>query len=544
VSQSRARSSLLLAALLIACAPARDAQAKETGHRAADAKALLADGVHLVRRALGLDRDTAVVSHAVSLSPREAAVEFDLADGTTRVVSLRSGELLVDGRAVGRYRAGGPLERAWRQLLAEAGAKDTHGVLGGLRAFRVAGLSGDDLAAEKRLTAAFRNLTAAAPSATAEVAGAAASSAAAAAIGGAAPALAAAFADSITRALTMADVATLENLEKQLQTVPDIGPDVAGSVRTSPLHLGSFTVPANQRVESSLVVFRGNADVYGTVTGNVVALLGDVVCHDGGSIEGNAVSVGGHVVEAGGTIHGDIKSLSVLGRDLAAQERRAERRSVFDRLFQDVGTVVAVFIALAMVGFGTVFFGRRHVEVVADTASHSFGRSFVVGLLGQLLLLPVFAMMIVGLVLTIVGILVLPFAIVAYVLGAALAALGGYLAVAHAVGETVTRRRMANGAFVRSPNSYGYIFTGLVGLLGLWAAAALFGWLGPVVFLFKVTAVIVTWLAATTGFGAVLLSRAGLRETFAGRYSGEMTDEYLWATPPATPTAARMGRQP
>jgi len=58
-----------------------------------------------------------------------------------------------------------------------------------------------------------------------------------------------------------------------------------------------------------------------------------------------------------------------------------------------------------------------------------------------------------------------------------------------------------------------------------------------------VAAVLVTWVAATTGFGAVLLSRAGMRETFAGRYSGEMTDEYLWATPPATPTAARMGRQ-
>jgi hypothetical protein len=203
-----------------------------------------------------------------------------------------------------------------------------------------------------------------------------------------------------------------------------------------------------------------------------------------------------------------------------------------------------VFIALAMIGFGTVFFGRRYVEVVADTTTHSFGRSFVVGLLGQLLLLPAFAMMIVGLVLTIVGILVLPFAILAFVLGAALAALGGYLAVAHAVGETVTRRRMANGAFVRSPNSYGYIFSGLAGLLGLWAAAALFGWLGPVVWLLQIAATLVTWVATTAGFGAVLLSRAGLRETFAGRYSGEMTDEYLWATPPATPTSGRMGRQP
>jgi hypothetical protein len=240
-------------------------------------------------------------------------------------------------------------------------------------------------------------------------------------------------------------------------------------------------------------------------------------------------------------VAGDIKTLSAIGL-AAASDQPAARISALQQLFRDVGTVVAVFIALAMVGFGTVFFGRRYVEVVADTTTHSFGRSFVVGLLGQLLLLPAFAMMIVGLVLTIVGILVLPFAIPAFVLGAALAALGGYLAVAHAVGETVTRRRMANGAFVRSPNSYGYVFSGLVGLLGLWAAAALFGWLGPVVLLLKIAATLVTWVAMTAGFGAVLLSRAGLRETFAGRYSGEMTDEYLWATPPATPTSGRMGR--
>ncbi len=99
---------------------------------------------------------------------------------------------------------------------------------------------------------------------------------------------------------------------------------------------------------------------------------------------------------------------------------------------------------------------------------------------------------------------------------------------------------MANGAVVRAPNAYGYLFSGLIGLLGLWAAAALFGWAGPVVFLFRLAAAIVTWVACTAGFGAVLLSRAGLRETFSGRVYGEMSDEYLWATPPATPTAARM----
>jgi hypothetical protein len=536
VFRSRARCSLFLALALAACVPPPAAQATERVN-VGRAKTLLHDGLRFVEHALGLARDTAVVSHAVSLSPREAAVELELADGTTRVVSLRAGQVLVDGVSAGKFKPGGALDRAWRQLLAGAAAKDTRELLAALHTFRVSGLTAEDQTAERRLGAAFRNLTieAALPVvASAHPAGIEAATVSA---------VASHVADSVARALTMADVATLDSLTRQLRGVPDIGPDVAGSVRGSPLRVGHTTVPAGQTVEGSLVVFRGNADIYGTVSGNVVALLGDVICHDGGEIAGNAVSVGGRVVEAGGTVHGDIKTLSAVGL-AAASDRPAPQLSALQQLFKDVGTVVAVFIALAMVGFGTVFFGRRYVEVVADTTTHAFGRSFVVGLLGQLLLLPAFAMMIVGLVLTIVGILVLPFAILAFVLGAAIAALGGYLAVAHAVGETVTRRRMANGAFVSSPNAYGYIFSGLAGLLGLWAAAALFGWLGPVVLLLKIAATLVTWVAMTTGFGAVLLSRAGLRETFAGRYSGEMTDEYMWATPPATPTSGRMGRSP
>jgi len=218
--------------------------------------------------------------------------------------------------------------------------------------------------------------------------------------------------------------------------------------------------------------------------------------------------------------------------------------SAIQILFHDVKNVVAMFIALAMIGFGTVFFARRYLEVVADTASQAFGRSLVVGLLGQLLLFPTLAMLVVGLIFTIVGILLLPFAVIAFIIAACLAVLGGYLAVAHAVGETVSRRRMANGAFVRSPNAYGYLFTGLIGLLGLWAAAALFGWAGPVVYVFRAAAFVVTWLAGTVGFGAVLLSRAGLRDTFTGRHMGDQSGEYLWATPPATPAAPRSGRHP
>ena len=61
----------------------------------------------------------------------------------------------------------------------------------------------------------------------------------------------------------------------------------------------------------------------------------------------------------------------------------------------------------------------------------------------------------------------------------------------------------------------------------------LFGWVPVAGQLMKGAAILVSWLLATVGFGAALLSRGGLREQFAGRIIPQemLTDEYLWATP-------------
>ncbi len=422
--RSPARSLLTLAFAAFTAAPL--AAAPVDGGTTGDVARIADESLVLLRKLLHLRQQhtSDVVSHAIALSSRDATLELDLASGAARVVTLRGGTVMVDGKSVGSYTAGGALDRAWRKLLADGAALETGQMVAAARAWNVTGLSGGELAAKAHIEAALRDL-ATAPATL--PAGAAATAAAPAA------------------------------------------PESAGS-----------PFPAQPVTAESAV---------------------------------------------------------------PAPHAPAAAPNGFQLLFRDVRTVVAVFIALAMIGFGTVFFARRYVEVIADTAGNAFGRSFVVGLLGQLLLLPTLAMLIVGLIFTIVGILVLPFAVLAFLVAVVAAALGGYLAVEHAIGETWSRRRMAAGAFVRNPNSYGYLFTGLVGLLGLWAAAALFGWAGPVVLIFRAAAFIATWLAATVGFGAVLLSRAGLRETFAGRHVGEMSDEYLWATPPATPAAPRPGRR-
>lgn len=194
--------------------------------------------------------------------------------------------------------------------------------------------------------------------------------------------------------------------------------------------------------------------------------------------------------------------------------------------------LIGVFATLVILGFGVVTFGRPNLEIVSDTVTVSFGRSFLVGLLGQILLLPTAGLLTVGLVLTIAGTLLVPFALMVCALLAIIAVLGGSLAVAHAMGENITRRRMARG-LVASPNSYRYLMTGLLWLATIWLGWVLFGWVPVAGSLIFGVAALGTWAVGTVGFGAALLSRGGIRENFAGRILAPamMTDEYLWATP-------------
>jgi len=92
---------------------------------------------------------------------------------------------------------------------------------------------------------------------------------------------------------------------------------------------------------------------------------------------------------------------------------------------------------------------------------------------------------------------------------------------------------MAQGMIIGSPNSYRFLLVGLLALAALWGAWAIFGWVPVAGSIMWGAAFFVSWLLGTAGFGAALLSRAGIKENFSGRLfpPEAMTDEYLWATP-------------
>ncbi|HEX3926968.1 MAG TPA: hypothetical protein VHW65_03145 [Gemmatimonadales bacterium] len=290
-------------------------------------------------------------------------------------------------------------------------------------------------------------------------------------------------------------------------------------------HLGHYVVGSDQIVHGHVVVLEGDAEVRGRIEGNLVTLDGNITVYPGASVAGDALAIGGHVIEASG-VTGTVQSVE------AADHAPAAPLPVPLQIARRGAGLAGIFCTLLILGFGLVTFGRPNLEIVSDTVAHSFGRSFLAGLLGQILLLPTIGLIVVMLVLTIAGIIIAPFAVAVYTLLMIIATLGGVLAVAHAMGERLTRRRMARGMAV-SPNSYRYVWLGMLSITAVWLGWVLFGWVPYAGGLMLAIAALGTWGVGTVGFGAALLSRGGVREQFAGRLlpTEMMTDEYLWATP-------------
>ncbi len=214
----------------------------------------------------------------------------------------------------------------------------------------------------------------------------------------------------------------------------------------------------------------------------------------------------------------------------ALREAARARGGYSVQITSPIGTVwggllglLGTIVALGGIGFGVSFFAERQLDVVADTVSTSLGRSFFVGLFAQPLLIPAFGAMVVALALTVVGIVALVVAVPAFILAVIGAAIGGYLAVARVAGMSYMRKRQKTF----EPGGFGTLQSlayGTAILLAIWLPAIVLGPVPVAGTILQWTAILLTWAFATTGFGAMILTRGGLRGTFGRRYAPKLID--------------------
>jgi hypothetical protein len=468
------------------------------------------------------DQSRVITDHAVSVAAEGASLHFAYTDGKLLTLGLEGGDVLISGKRIGHYPSGGALQAGWRRLMLDASRSSTPATLSLVRRFHPDGLSREEEAFLAEMQKTVSDLSAPPPQQTAPAPVAPAQS------GG--------------LVIDLRDLSEPSRLAPLLRSAANLhGDELRITVPEGSVHAGVFTVGTAERIKGPLLVIRGDANIYGVVEGNLAAVRGNIVVHPGGVVTGDVLSVAGRVSDLGGEIQGQIRTLDTPRFDIVDPVVPEPSLSVWQRSLRNAAGVAGVFSILLLVGFGLVVFARPPLEVVSDTVMHSFSRALLVGLLGQVLILPTFGMLVVGLILTVAGVLLVPFAVIVFGLLLIVGVLGGFLAIAHAMGESVTRRRLAMGAQIMSANSYRYVAVGLAGIAVLWLLWVAFGWVPVAGTLMLATAVLVTWLLATVGFGAALLSRAGFREHFAGRLlpAESLTDEYLWLTPQFGVTAVK-----
>jgi hypothetical protein len=300
--------------------------------------------------------------------------------------------------------------------------------------------------------------------------------------------------------------------------------------------IGGRTIDPSETVRGLVAVARGPLEVRGRIEGNALALHGDIIVREGGVIRGDAVAIGGHVHARGGTVEGEIRSVAGLIPFAGQADEGAGARP--PSTWEAIKVVFGWLAVLLVIGIGVLIFAEPAFDPVVETLQRRFARAFWYGVLAELAAIPLLLVLLLALALTVVGILLIPFAIVAYILVVDGLLTLGFLAIARVIGRALLRRRVRPGEPERTVTLRA-MTAGLVAFFGLWLLAALFARAPVLGLALRALAVVVTWAAATAGFGAAILSRAGTVGVDGALPPASPADELSWQTPtPLTGVAA------
>ncbi len=474
-----------------------------------------------------------VVSNQLAISQREAGLVLEFVDDGVLEISLRDGVVMVDDEVVGGFDRGDALDTAWRLLLGEI-VNLSDGPLGQVLQEWAppSSLSGDAMEAarllDESLEQALRPLETSAqadPEAEIDL--------------------------NISADLGFG----LRALLSRTEILGELGRAI--DVLTSAIYVGEDVVVAeDETIEGTIVVVDGDLTVDGTIQDDVVIVEGSITVNDGGDVHGNIRLVdsryfgvdesylGGRVIrvdsedtDSGPSV--DLEDLEDRIRDEIRSELRSEFRNSGRSLspFRAVGRGIAdvigdliSFLIVSLIALSVVYFAKDNLEVVADTARRNPMRAGLVGIAGAFLVLPTWLLGCVALVVSVVGIIALPFWLILFPVAVALGAGLGYLAAARNIGEWVAAKDINGLEWLQPTNTLYAVVTGVGAILAFSVAASVLDIVPFFGFFSGLLAALGSMLAIAAllvGFGAVLLTRGGRQAEF---YDGgdPFDDEPAW----------------
>jgi hypothetical protein len=261
---------------------------------------------------------------------------------------------------------------------------------------------------------------------------------------------------------------------------------------------GDLAVPAGTTTAGSVLVLRGNLDVYGNVDGAATAILGDVIVHKGGRVRGGAVALMGHVRNEGGSILGVVKDVGPT-HSRSTVSFGGRPRTTLGSLF----AALLWMVVLLLVGTAVLFFMGDYLHRTVEVVTNETGRSLFTGVLGGLASIPALVALVIGMAITIVGIVFIPIGVAAFLIALSGIAILGFLAVAQVTGIAISGKTETE---TPAGQELQFLFTGIIAFSALWIIAAAFTWFPVLGAILRMLAFAVTFVAVATGFGAVILS--------------------------------------
>lgn len=288
---------------------------------------------------------------------------------------------------------------------------------------------------------------------------------------------------------------------------------------------GSVVVREGETIDGDVVAVGGSVRVDGRVTGDVTAVGGPVHLGPNAVVEGDVTAAGGQVYRAAGAeIHGATSETTWGGPDIRIH--RAMGWEPFEGVAGFVTTIMWI-VFLGLLSSLIYLLARKPVERMEYRAATSLWKAAAIGLLGQILFLPVLVLTTVILAISIVGIpllIAIPFAILALMVGTLI----GFTAVARVVGGA------AEDQFGwRHESRYMPLLVGVGILMAVpFFAAALGiagGPLGVFAVILSILGFVIQYVAWTIGFGVLLMTRFGTRTSWSDEPGPAAT------APPAPP---------
>lgn len=268
-----------------------------------------------------------------------------------------------------------------------------------------------------------------------------------------------------------------------------------------------ITIEEGEVVNGDVVAIGGDIRIAGTVAGDVVAVGGDVIAEPTAVIRGDAVSVGGKVVkEPGAQIRGSRIGTHFPPKFLfrwGTKGWRGPPPYPHPRFTPGAGFTLVLFFVFLCLSLLITLFLPNHIKRINASIEGGFLKAGLVGLLVDILILPVFVM----LCITIIGI---PVALLVEPIVLFVALILGFAGIGLFLGEKINQTTSLTLSSPLTKVLVGGIIIELLPFLAILVGIG-GGIFGPISLVLHIVGWLTLYIGWTVGFGAVFLTRFGTR---------------------------------